>query len=68
MSGQKIINGLKDAASGNFASVHIDGYTWVRLDKIRQRLSECHGYTEDQRMAALEMVGAFPFDLQSREH
>jgi hypothetical protein len=30
MSGAKIIEGLKDAVAGNFASVTIDGETWVR--------------------------------------
>lgn len=32
MSGQKIIDGLKDAVVGNFARVTIDGQVWVRLD------------------------------------
>ena len=32
MSGQKIIDGLKDAVAGNFSRVTIDGQVWVRAD------------------------------------
>ena len=31
--GQRIIDGLKDAIAGNFASVTIDGQTWQRVDR-----------------------------------
>ena len=31
-TGRKIIDGLKDAVAGNFASVTIEGQRWVRAD------------------------------------
>lgn len=34
MAGAKIIEGLRDAVAGNFASVTIDGQTWVRRDSL----------------------------------
>lgn len=32
-AGKKIIDGLKDAVRANFRRVHIDGQTWVRIDR-----------------------------------
>lgn len=32
MSGQKIIDGIKDAIEGNFARVTVAGQVWVRLE------------------------------------
>lgn len=34
MSGRKIIDSLKDAVAGNFASVTIDGQRWMRVDVL----------------------------------
>lgn len=33
MSGQKIIDGLRDAVAGNLSRVHIDGQTWERVNR-----------------------------------
>lgn len=43
MSGQKIIDGLKQAVAGDFARVTIEGQTWVRADADRDRalIEEC---------------------------
>jgi hypothetical protein len=32
MSGQKIVEGLKDAVAGNFSRVTIEGQTWQRIE------------------------------------
>ena len=32
-AGQRILDGLRDAIDGNFASVTIDGQTWIRKDE-----------------------------------
>lgn len=47
MSGQKIIDGLKDALAGNFARVTIEGQTWVRIEHWQdtvKALSAARGY------------------------
>lgn len=38
-TGRKIIDGLKDAVAGNFASVTIEGQRWVRADAPGARTS-----------------------------
>lgn len=40
MSGQKIIDGIKNAIAGNFVRVTIDGQTWVRRDEPTVPLTE----------------------------
>lgn len=35
MSGQRVIDGLKDALAGNLARVTIDGETWTRGERWR---------------------------------
>lgn len=37
MSGQKIIDGLKDAIAGNFARVTLEGQVWVRQEYVTRR-------------------------------
>lgn len=40
MSGQKIIDGLRDAIAGNFSAVTIEGQRWVRVDAQSARTPE----------------------------
>lgn len=39
MSGEKILQGLKDAVEGNIATVTIDGVRWFREDFVKQRFN-----------------------------
>jgi hypothetical protein len=37
MSGQKIIEALKEAADGNLARVTVEGQTWVLVEEVEQK-------------------------------
>ena len=56
MSGQKIIDGLKDAIEGDFTSVIIEGQKWVRADALHADQQEIMRINNTLR-AALGFIG-----------
>lgn len=52
MSGQKILDGLKDAVAGNFARVTIEGQVWVRQERapVDVNSKEAELWSENMRL------------------
>lgn len=66
MSGQKIIDGLKDAAAGNFGRVTIGGQTWVRADELHKDQQEIMRINNKLRKLVLEAREHVPAKLLAR--
>ena len=71
MSGQKIIDGLKDAIAGNYARVTIDGQQWIREDRaeatlLRKENGKLQAEIERLRAALKECADDLEAELNGR--
>lgn len=68
-TGPKIIEGLRQAVAGNFASVTIEGQTWVPLrgGSLVAQLSEAHAEIRRLRTALETIAGSASDKLQAAQ-